>query len=68
MLYRDDVPVQLTNPSVEFVIVKGLLNTDRTSQQASARDICQMHDRNRCEKKDGNARRLSKPTLESKAF
>ena len=60
--------MQLTNPSVEFAIVNGLFNTDYTSQQTLARGICQMHDRDRYEKEDGNVGSLSKPTLESKAF
>ena len=66
--HRDNFPVQQTNPSVDFAIVNGLLNTDCTSQQTSARDICQMHDRDRCKKEDGDVRPLGKHTLESKAF
>ena len=60
--------MQVSNPSVEFATVNGLLNTDCISQQASARDICQMHDRDVCEKKDGSVSPLSEPTLKSKAF
>ena len=70
-VYGDRFPVQLTNTSVEFAIVNGLFRTDYadyTSQHTLARDICQMHDRDRYEKDNGSVRPFSKPTLESKAF